>query len=196
MLALLLTMITYATTFFKTVYFEAKLTMMLVLTTIFTSMIDIWLIFYREDEIDQRNGKRVIVDKNIKLDVTLYIVMVTRQRILTKAILVMAFKKEKWHKREEGESKLVKTQFFLFGFTAWCFYAFPVTDKLLFCFELHLKCLICQAFKNDHKSDNFLLLLESFFTEMKWQTCGESNCGVIFFSWIHTFCALPWTSTA
>ena len=122
--------------------------------------------------------------------------MVTRQRILTKAILVMAFKKEKWHKREEGESKLVKTQFFLFGFTAWCFYAFPVTDKLLFCFELHLKCLICQAFKNDHKADNFLLLLESFFTEMKWQTCGESNCGVIYFSWIHTFCALPWTSTA
>jgi len=62
-----------------------------------------------------------LLKKNIKLDVTVYIVMVTRQRILTKATLVMAFKKEKWHKREEREIKLVKTQLFLVGFTAWCF---------------------------------------------------------------------------
>ena len=83
---LLLLIITYATTFFKAIYFEASLTVnltiMLVMTTIFTSkieelpptsdtkMIDIWLIFcllvpfsftlvqtgiecYREDEKDE-----------------------------------------------------------------------------------------------------------------------------------------------
>ena len=97
MLTLLLLVIMYDTTFFKPVYFETSLTVnltiMLVLTTIFTceikelppmsqtKMIDIWLIFNREDDIEKpqekwEEGEQVIVDKTT-LDIALYILMIT-----------------------------------------------------------------------------------------------------------------------
>ena len=97
MLTLLLLVIMYDTTFSKLVYFETSLTVtltiMLVLTTIFTSeieelplmlqtkMIHIWLIFNMEDDTEEpqekwEEGKQVIVNKK-KLDVALYIVMIT-----------------------------------------------------------------------------------------------------------------------
>ena len=97
MLTLLLLMIMYDTSFFKPVYLgtslTVNLTIMLVLTTIFTSeieelppmsqtkMIHIWLIFNREDDTEEpqekwEEGKHVIVNKK-KLDVALYIVMIT-----------------------------------------------------------------------------------------------------------------------
>ena len=81
---LLLLSISYATTFFKPVFFEASLTVnltiMLVLMTMFTSeiedlapmsqtkMIHIWLIFNREDDTEEppekwKTGEQVIVDK-------------------------------------------------------------------------------------------------------------------------------------
>ena len=84
MLTLLLLVIMYDTSFFKPVYLGTSLTVnlaiMLVLTTIFTSeieelapmsqtkMINIWLIFNREDDTEEppekwKTGDEVIVDK-------------------------------------------------------------------------------------------------------------------------------------
>ena len=87
MLTLLLLMIMYDTSFFKPVYLgtsltpcTVNLTIMLVLTTIFTNeieelapmsqtkMIHIWLIFNREDDTEEppekwKTGEQVIVDK-------------------------------------------------------------------------------------------------------------------------------------
>ena len=87
MLTLLLLVIMYDKTLFNPVYFETSLTVnltiMLVLTTIFTNeivelapmsqtkMIHIWLIFNREDDTEEpqekwEEGKQVIVKKNQK----------------------------------------------------------------------------------------------------------------------------------
>ena len=84
MLTLLLLMIMYDPSFFKPVYLgtslTVNLTIMLVLTTIFTNeieelapmsqtkMIHIWLIFNREDDTEEppekwKTGEQVIVDK-------------------------------------------------------------------------------------------------------------------------------------
>ena len=112
MLTLLLLVIMYDTSFFKPVYLgtslTVNLTIMLVLTTIFTSeieelapmsqtkMIHIWLIFNREDDTEEppekwKTGEQVIVDKKSLIQHFKYY----RQMILTKATLVMAFKKQK-----------------------------------------------------------------------------------------------------
>ena len=112
MLTLLLLAIMYDTSFFKPVYLgtslTVNLTIMLVLTTIFTSeieelapmsqtkMIHIWLIFNREDDTEEppekwKTGEQVIVDKKSLIQHFKYY----RQMILTKATLVMAFKKQK-----------------------------------------------------------------------------------------------------
>ena len=112
MLTLLLLVIMYDTSFFKPVYLGTSLTVnlaiMLVLTTIFTNeieelppmpqtkMIHIWLIFNREDDTEEppekwKTGEQVIVDKKSLMQHFKYY----RQMILTKATLVMAFKKQK-----------------------------------------------------------------------------------------------------